>query len=94
MLGRMKRPDPLDVTIAELLADMKGYSGDDPEYATMLAELERLYKLKTENRRRFAVSPDTAAIVVGNLVGIFVIVAYERGHVMTTRAKDFIVKPN
>lgn len=93
MLGRQKTPLPLDITIAELLADMKGVQPESPEYDKMLSHLERLEKLKAEDRRR-KISPDTMAIVVGNLVGILVIVAYERGHVMTTRARDYILKPN
>lgn len=92
MLGRWKTPDPLDMTIAEILVDMQGYNAESPEYERMLSRLERLNKLKTE-KRRWRVSPDTLAVVAGNLLGILVIVGYERGHVMTTRAKEYVLKP-
>jgi hypothetical protein len=86
------KPHPLDVAITALISDMQAYGPETKEYAVMLSELERLYSLKAENRR-MSVSPDTVAIVMGNLVGILIIVAYERGNVMTTKAKDYILKP-
>ena len=92
MLGRRKGPDTLDVTIDALLADMQSVNPDQQQYKDMMSQLERLYKLKAENRR-MRVSPDTLAIVIGNLVGILIIVGYERGHTITTRARDYIQKP-
>lgn len=92
MLGRWRNPTPLDIAIAEILRDMQGYDPETPEYERLLTRLERLNKLRTEHRRwRF--SPDTVLLVAGNLVGILIIVGYERGHVMTTRAKEYVLKP-
>ena len=91
-----KRSDPtqaaLDVTITELMTDMKTLDGDSEEYATCLNRLERLMKQK----EKFApkqINPDTWIMVGGNLIGILIIVSYERGHVIATRALSNIIKP-
>ncbi|MET0786968.1 MAG: hypothetical protein ABWY25_09695 [Paenisporosarcina sp.] len=57
----------------------------------MVDHLERLMKMKAEERRN-RVSPDTMAIVGGNLLGILVIVAYEQKHVMVSRGLGLILK--
>lgn len=92
MLGRFRKPSPLDATIAEILTDMQGFNAESPEYERLLARVERLSKLKAETRF-WRVSPDTLAIVLGNILGILIVVGYERGHVMTTRAKEYVLKP-
>lgn len=57
-----------------------------------LKDLEAQEK-KAELGRRFKVSHDTLAIVVGNLLGIGVVVAYERAHVLTSKAFTNVLKP-
>jgi len=84
--------DPLDAPIVSLCSDLQTYGPETPEYARMLAELERLYSLKAAQRRP-RVSSDTVAIVIGNIVGILIIVSYEHGHVMASKAKEYLIKP-
>ena len=86
------QPEPLDDLIAQVLLEMdtmKPYSDDYPE---MLAYLERLTKLKEGNSRQ-PVSSDTIALIIGNLAGILLIVAYEQKHVMTSKGFPLIIKP-
>lgn len=81
----------IDDAIDELLRDMVGVRGDSPQYAGMVARLEALYSLKKiESNRR--VSPDTLAIVLGNLAGIVLILGYERINVVSSRALNFVMK--
>lgn len=80
---------PLDVAIVELVAEMKTMEADSEQYNDCMRQLERLYKLKAENRRK-RVSPDTLAIVIGNIVVVLIIVKFERGAVMVTKAKDYL----
>lgn len=61
-------------------------------YETILGQLERVHKLKT-NERRQGVSADTLATVACNLLGILIIVGYEQKNVMTSAAKDMLVRP-
>lgn len=82
----------LDETITQLMHDMKMMDGDSEEYATCLNRLERLMKQK----EKFApkrISPDTLVLVGANLLGIVIIVAWEHGHVISSKALSHIVKP-
>lgn len=86
-----KRESIFDGPIDKVLNEMKQYSQDDKEYLTAIENLERLTKMKAEERRH-RVSPDTMAIVAGNLFGILIMVAYEHSHVMTSKALGFVIK--
>ena len=86
-----RRPTQLDRTIDELHGDMKAVNPESEEYKLYLNQLERLYALKEQNSKR-RISPDTLAIVVGNLAGILIIVNFERGAVMVSKAKDYVVR--
>ena len=91
MFGFFRKDKTYDEPINAVLEEMKTYGPDTPEFQASMDQLERLSRMKAECQKS-AVSADTAAIVLGNLVGILIIVGYERGHVMTTRAKDFVLK--
>lgn len=70
----------------------KAMDPTDDKYPKMVAYLDRLYEMKTKSRR-IRVSPDTIALIVGNLLGIVVIVAYEQKHVLTSKALNRTVQP-
>lgn len=93
MFGRTAKADPiLDDPIQRVLVELEQQGPDSPDYPALLSYLERLTRLKTEQRRD-RVSLDTLAIVAGNLLGILVIVAYEQKHVMVSKGMGFILKP-
>lgn len=71
--------------------DMKSMDGDSEEYVTCMNRLERLYKLKEKNAPR-RINPDTWLIVGGNLAGILIIVVYEHGHVIASKAMSQVGK--
>lgn len=81
----------LEQAIDELFDEMSGYSGDSEEYAKRVDQLSKLYSLKEIDSKK-RVSPDTLAIVAGNLAGIVVIVGYERMNIVTSKALNFILK--
>lgn len=81
----------LDEPIAKVLTQMNTYGTEDPEFKVAMDHLERLMKLKAEEQKS-SVSPDTMAIVLGNLLGILIIVAYEQKHVMVSRGLGFVIK--
>ena len=80
----------LDEPIDRVLTEMNTYGPDSPEYEKLVRHLERLKDMKANERQHFVVSPDTIALVLGNLAGILIIVAYEQKHVMTSKAMGFI----
>lgn len=86
MFGPFKSPvDPLDAPIARVIADLDRYGPETDEYPKLIAHLEKLHKMKAEKRPP-RVSRDTVMIVLGNLVGILIIVIYEEKHVISSKA--------
>lgn len=82
----------LDKVIAEALSQLEAVPAYSDEYIKIVTQIERLTALKTNDRRRQSVSPDTLAIVLGNLAGILIIISHERVNVITTKALGFVMK--
>lgn len=82
----------LDKAIDDIYREMSGVSADSDEYAKMVDQLVKLHGLK-HNKNPARISRDTLATVVGNLVGIVLIVAVERENILTTKALNFLLKP-
>lgn len=89
----IKRPPAeksgLDLAIDEVLREMQGFTAETDEYAKMTTQLEKLYNLKEIDCPE-RVSRDTIVIVIGNLLGIAMIIGYERTNVITSKALTFI----
>lgn len=83
---------PLDEQIEAVLAEMDARGVYSEEYPKLMQLLERLHQIKT-NERRDPVSRDTIALIMGNLMGILLIVAYEQKHVMTSKGFSQIIRP-
>lgn len=80
---------PLDGLIDTVLDEMNAKGTADADYPELLTKLERLYELKTHERRT-RISPDTLVSVGGSLLGILVIVAYEQHNVITSKAMALV----
>ena len=87
-----RKPSVLDEPIEKVLTSMNTFGPEDPEFQTLMNHLERLNRIKADERQN-RVSPDTMALVVGNILGILVIVAYEQKHVMVSKGLGFVMKP-
>ena len=85
------KPDALQIAIDEALAQLNGIEVESTEYNEKMIAVTELYKLKEKHSPK-RVSPDTVAIVVGNLAGIALILGYERAHVVTSKALGFVIK--
>ena len=81
----------LEATIKTAYANLSSYSAHSPESAAIADQLTKLYALKESNSKR-RISPDTLAIVAGNLAGILLIVGHEQAHVVTSKALNFVIK--
>lgn len=86
-----KGPTPLEEEIARVMDDMAHVYTGSEEYALLLERLERLTKLK-EDRFRDKITPDGVLMVVGNLLGVGIIVGYEHAHVITSKALGQLLK--
>lgn len=82
----------LETTIDTLISEMAGHEGSTEEYTKMADNLETLYKLKAEEAPD-RIKLDTIAVVAGNLLGILIIVGFEKSHVMTSKALSSLLKP-
>jgi hypothetical protein len=81
----------LDEPIDKVLSRMDTIEAYSEEYTVLLAQLERLVRLQNDEKSN-RVSPDTKAVIFGNLLGILIIVGYEHGHVIGSRALNFILR--
>ena len=84
-------PSIYDRPIEKVLDAMDMYNPDDPEWPALMANLKELSDRKARSWKD-KVSPDTIAIVAGNLLGILIIVAYEQSHPMVSKGLNY-VKP-
>lgn len=81
----------LEKAIDDVHRQMETVEADSKEYSEMADNLTKLYKLR-EHDARPRVSPDTLAIVAGNLLGVIMIVGHERAHIITSKAMTFVTK--
>lgn len=81
----------LEKTIDTLHAQMAQFPPHSDEYTKITDNLSKLYKLREHDARK-RVSPDTIALVAGNLAGIAMILGHERAHVVTSKALGFVLK--
>lgn len=85
-----RKPSVLDEPIAMVLTRMNEFGPENEEYEQFLKHLDRLMEMKVDESRRSRIDPNTVLIVLGNLLGILVIVAYEQKHVFVSRAVGFV----
>jgi hypothetical protein len=90
--SRNERKVPVDDQIDAVLREMRLVGVDSDQYPKLMAYLERLTRMK-EKERRNPVGKDTIVTVIGNLLGILLIVAYEQKHVLTSRALTQVIRP-
>lgn len=85
-------PTPLEREIESLFAKLSSINPATTEYAATADQLSKLYKLKeTDSPKR--VSPDTLATVAGNILGIVLILNFERTGIVLSKAVNFVLKP-
>lgn len=88
-INRTVTPTALDEVITSAISELKGHDANSEEYAKIVLQLTKLHALKSEEKTD-RVSKDTLALVLGNLVGIIVIVGHERAHVVTSKALSLL----
>ena len=86
-----KKNNKLDIIVGTVYDEMLINTPDTEEFKAQLDNLERLTTLKNKKEK---VSHDTLAIVVGNLLCVLVVVAYENKHVFTSKALGNMLKHN
>jgi NTP pyrophosphatase (non-canonical NTP hydrolase) len=57
-----------------------------------VGEVIDLMNKRQSPKEKKAVSPDTMAVVIGNLLGIVMILSYEKANVITSKALGFVLR--
>jgi hypothetical protein len=81
----------LEMEIDNVLERMGSLDPSSEEYTSITNNLERLYKAKGCEVNRF-ITPDTLALIAGNLLGLLIIMNYEKTNVISTKALGFIMR--
>jgi len=88
--NRDKRTN-LEKEIDAAVIKMSAFAPGSKEYSTIADNVETLCKAQSNEKIR-SISPDTFAVVAGNLLGIALILGFEQGHVIASKALGFIIK--
>lgn len=82
---------PLEAVIDDVCKQMLPLEADSDIFAKMNGQLEKLCTMKSLNKD-VRVSPDAKLAVIGNLIGIVLILGYEHAHTITSKAMSFVIK--
>ena len=90
-MNKKDKRSNLEKEIDNVLGHMSELDPDSKEYSAMASNLERLFSAKSKEKDR-KISPDTLAVIAGNLLGIGLILTYEKVNVIATKALGFVIK--
>ena len=80
----------VDEAIDELFEYLAGADHESDEYGKIVENISRLQKLKEGSKK--TVSPDALVAVGGNLLGLVLVMNYERLNIITSKAFGMIWK--
>lgn len=86
-----KEKTMLEEEIDAVLLSMKDMYVDSDEYEVALNHLSKLHEMNSKEKK-WNVSPDTMAVVAGNLLGIMLILKHEELNIITSKAMGFVIK--
>ena len=91
MFAKSSERIKLEDEIKEVLSILREYDPASEEYAVVLDKLERLYGLKDEESK-LLINLDNLIVVGGNLLGIILILNYEKLNIVTSKALSLIIR--
>lgn len=91
MFGKAEKPSKLDDVEERIFAELLTQDPVSADFATAMEHLEKIDELRSK-KDRWRVSPDTMAIVAGNLAGILIMVKFERFNVLTSKALGMVLR--
>jgi hypothetical protein len=87
---RDKRTE-LEKEIAAVLEEMRNTDRSSDKYAKLLTHLKGLNTI-WRSQRSCRVSPDTWALIGGNLAGLVMIMTFEKTDAIVTKAIQFVLR--
>lgn len=85
-----KQKSRIELEIEKLEEQLQSSNVGSEEYGNLLTALERLNKLKETKFK--GIDPNTMLLVGGNILGIVIILGYEKTGVIASKAMSFIGK--
>jgi hypothetical protein len=82
----------LDEAISDILTELNGLNADDEKYAAASDQLVKLMKLKNDITPSWRPSPDALVGAASSVLGIILILHYEKLGVITSKALSFVGK--
>jgi hypothetical protein len=88
-----EEPRRFEEVLDHILSDLGNYPSHSKEYTAIAANARVLAEAvavdKTAHKRP-SVSPETLAAIAANLAGILMVLNFERGHVLTSKAMSML----
>lgn len=92
MLLRKQKAEPeIDLTIDEAFRELRTMNVETKDYARAVKQLDALHKMKAY-RPAPSISPEKLLVAGVNLLGIVLILNFERLHVVSSKALGFVLK--
>jgi hypothetical protein len=88
-----KKTSVIDPVIETLISEMAGYDASDEAYTTASLNLKTLIEAKAVEPKPDRVSLDTIVVVAANLVGIAMILAFEKNGIITSKSMSLLNRP-
>jgi hypothetical protein len=82
----------LEEVIDRALFEMQDFDSGSEEFARIVDQLDKLFKMKAYGKNESSLNMNSLLAVIGNVVGIFSILGYEKAHVVTSKAISFVMK--
>lgn len=88
-------PTALDKAIDECIENLKGFDPHTDEYAKTVKQLAELENVRQQSKKKAKsmFTPDAMLTAGASLLGILLILNYERANVVATKALGFVSKP-
>lgn len=84
---------PLDETITKLISKLEGMEAGSEEYSKAVVSLQTLMELRAAEQavaKQHLVSPEKIADIAANLLGISLILGFEKANVVTSKGLGFV----
>jgi hypothetical protein len=88
-----EEPRRLEEALDHAVSDLGNYPSHSKEYTQIAAAVKVLAEANAVDQttyKRPSVSPDTMATIGANLLGILMVLNYERAHVLTSKAMSML----
>lgn len=82
----------LEVARTKALTELSGYVADSEEYKKIMKHVKTLSDL-IDAEKHEKLSPNTVAVILGNLGVAGIIIWFEREHPLSTKVFPFLAKP-